>query len=216
MGIGMSMSLRLRQTQSLALSLRLTHAQKLLVQSKLLSIRLELLAALRDEQYKPEGECPKCGREMTPLEIIRGFNSDPRDYTTACSGCGFRFEPRLVCSGVGSKITIPFFCAAQTLDQLPGLENLSPEQFRKDHPAVYHSAIFHYGGLHMAFNKVGLTYPFESISDWQAKIKSFLGLLPDTVIAECVEKPVTAIRALRRQLGVGRYRLQATLDQVTA
>ncbi len=214
MSIGMSLSHRIRQTQSLGLSLRLSHATQMLVQSLLLAIRLELIAVLRGERYEPKAECPKCSREMTPIEIVRGFNQDPRDYTTACSACGHRFAPDLVCSGVGTKIILPFFCAAQTLDQLPGLENMPPVQLKKEQPSVYHSAVFHHGGVHQAFAKVGLTYSFEDIDEWQVKVRPFLGRIPDTIIAECVEKPVSTIRKMRRDLGVSRYTLKATLDEM--
>lgn len=212
--IGMSLSHRVRQTQVVAQSLRLSHAVLIKVQSFVLGLRLELIRDLRDERYEPKATCPKCNRAMTAIEIVRGFNRDPNDYTTCCSACGHRFEPSLVCFGHGSSLTLPFFCAAQTLDQLPGKENTPPAQFEKQYPAIYRSAIFHHGGIRQAFAKVGLVYPFEDIADWKAKIRPFLGRLPDTVIAECVDKSVSIIRKMRRDMGVGRYTLRATLAEM--
>jgi hypothetical protein len=73
-----------------------------------------------------------------------------------------------------------------------------------EYPAIYRSAIMHHGGIRQAFEKVGIQYTFEEISDWKNKICPFLGRLTDTIIAECVDVPVSTIRAIRRKLGVSR------------
>lgn len=183
------------------------HAYKFLV-------RLALVAELRGERYEPKGKCPACGRDMTPVEIIRGFNQDPNDYTTACTACGYRFAPTLICFGDNnSPIEIPFYCDIQTLEQLRGRDNLSPEQLARICPGVYRSAIVHHGGIRSAFKKIGIDYPFEEISAWQNKVAPFLGRLPDTVIADSAGVKVSAIRALRKKLGVERYTLSRSLNE---
>lgn len=209
----MSLGHSLRQTQRLTQSLRLSQEQRLVVQQQSLALRLQLVEALRGERYEPQARCPACNRKLTPVEIIRGFNQDPQDYTTRCSGCGHRFAPSLICFGNGSEIVLPFFCDAQTLAQMHGKETLAPEVFAREHPAIYRSAVVHHGGVRSAFAKIGIAYPFEEVSDWKTKIAPFLGRMPDTIIAECVHQPPRAIRRLRRDLGVGRYTLRAALAE---
>lgn len=211
----MSLGFRLRQTQRLAQSLRLSHEQRHQLAQRALSRRLGLIEALREERYEPKASCPRCDRKLTPLEIIRGFNRDPNDYTTGCSACGHRFEPKLICQGANFSLEIPFFCSSQTLAQLPGLETLPPDEFLRLHPAVYRSAIVHHGGIRKAFAQIGIVYPFEEIHDWKSKVEPFLGRVPDTMIAECADVSVSAVRRHRRSLGVRRYTIRAALAELS-
>ena len=197
----MTMIPKLIQTQSL----KLTQEQIMLLQNRLFTLRMELVYALRGEKYKPRATCPSCSRELTPAEIIRGFNRNPQDFTTCCSGCGNRFEPLLICFLDGSQIEIPFYCDMQLLNQLKGKEEISPETLARSYPAVYRSAIVHHGSISQAFKKIGIDYGFEEVSDWKNKVKPFLGCLPDTTIAECVNVLPAAIRTMRKRLGISRY-----------
>lgn len=210
---GMSFGHEMRQTQRIAQSLRLSPELRQNIQGHVFALRMELIQQLRDEQYTPAGVCPSCRRELTPVEIIRGFNQDPNDFTTRCSGCGTRFEPVLVCFGNGVRVELPFYCGSQTLAQMRGLETLRPEEFAREYPAIYRSAIVHHGGVRRAFEKLGIRYAFEEISDWKNKIQPFLGRLPDTVIAKCVDVSAGAIGTMRRKLGIERYALRAALDE---
>lgn len=216
MQMHMSLGQRIRQTQRLTQSMRLSQAQRIQVQGHIFTLRMALVQELRGERYEPRATCPACSRKLTPMEIIRGFNQDPNDFTTCCSACGHRFEPMLVCFGDGTQIKLPFYCDAQTLAQLHGKETLPPEQFAREHPAIYRSAIVHHGGIRRAFEKIGIQYAFEEISDWKNKIRPFLGRLPDTIIAECVDASVATIRAIRRKLGVSRYTLRKMLAEAGA
>ncbi len=207
---------RLRQSVQIAQSIRLSHDIRLKLQSKTLELRIGLIGALRDERYTPQGACPSCGRKMTALEIIKGFNSDPNDFNTTCTGCSLRFPPQLVCFGNGSSIELPFWCDSQTLYHLQGKETLSPEKLMTEHPAIYRSAIVHHGGIKQAFVKNGVEYPFEEISDWKSKVGGFLGKLPDTVIAECANVGVSAVRKVRKSLGIARYTVQVAVTEIEA
>lgn len=215
MELRLSLGHRLRQTQSLAQTLRLTQEQRHLLIQRAVSHRLALLEALREERYEPRGDCPRCSRKLTPAEILRGFNRDPEDFTTGCTACGHRFEPKLICFGANFSLELPFFCSSQTLAQLSGKEALSPETFARAHPALYRSAIVHHGGLRRAFALVGIAYPYKEVPDWMRKVEPFLGRMPDTVIAECADVLVRRIRRLRRSLGIGRYSLRAAIDELS-
>ena len=207
------MAFELLLTQKQTQSLRLTQEQRLKVAQLSFSLRLQLVGALRDEEYEPKARCPECLRELTPLEIIKGFNQDPNDFTTCCTKCGHRFAPKLICFGDGSRIEIPFYCDTQTVSQLRGKEGLNPEQLLKEIPGVYRSAIVHYGNIKRAFEKIGINYMFDEISDWRSKVMPFLGRMPDTIIADCVNASVNAIRAMRRKLGISRYTLSKALEE---
>ena len=206
-------SLGMRMTQKLAQSLHLSLEQRIKMQQFSFSLRMDLIKAIRNERYEPKATCPSCAREMTPVEIINGFNHDPNDFTTACSGCGHRFEARLICFGNGVTVELPFYCGLQALEKLRGKQNLSPEQLCRRLPGVYRSAIVHHGSIRRAFEELGIRYLFEEISDWKSKAGPFLGRMPDTIIADCVDASVKVIRAMRRKLGISRYTLSKTLEE---
>ncbi len=207
------MSFGMMLTQRLAQSLHLSQEQRIQLQQFSFSLRMDLIQELRGERYEPKATCPRCSREMTPVEIIKGFNQDPNDFTTCCSACGHRFEPTLICLGDGTEIRIPFYCDAQTLAKLRGRENLSPEQISRELPGAYRSAIIHHGSIRRAFEKLGIQYLHEEISDWKSKIQPFLGRMPDTIIADCVDASVHVIRTMRRKLGISRYTLRKALEE---
>ena len=73
MNMGMSLNPQIRQKQEL----RLSPEQRIMIQSRLLALRLDLIGSLRDEKYEPKATCPKisCQRKLTPVEIIKGFKS---------------------------------------------------------------------------------------------------------------------------------------------
>ncbi len=197
MGMGMSMRPALRQTLSLS--------QKfVMLQAHMLSLRLMLLQEVRGIRYSPSGDCPKCGRVLTPLEIIKGFNEDPHDFTTACTACGARFEPQMKSYSDIGTLEMPFFCSCQTLDQLRSFGNINPDELQKTQPAIYHSAIIHHGTLRNAFKKIGIPYGFDEVTDWKRKVHSFLGRLPDTVIADVAGVSAKVIAQLRKKYNISR------------
>jgi len=196
-------------------SLRLTQEQRLKLETQSINLRLELLKAIREEEYRPSATCPKCSRKLTPVEIIRGFNQDPNDYTTCCTQCGHRFEPRLICHFDSGRAELPFFCSCQTLGQMSGKEHLTPQEFAKKHPAIYRSAIVHHGGVRKAFSKIGIDYPYKEVDEWKAKIEPFLGRLPDTVIAESVDVSPSTVRRYRSKLGISCFSKQKMLEELS-
>jgi len=201
MGPGLSCSQQLQVRQSL----RLSQSQRLQLQAQSLGLRLRLIHELHGERYEPKAQCPNCLRDLTAVEIISGFNRDPKDFTTRCTKCGKRFQPRLVCFNDVSRTELPFYCDVQTLDQMRGKETMTMEQFSKEHPAIYRSAIVHHGSLSQAFKKIGINYPFKEIPDWRNKIRGFLGRLPDTTIAKCVNVSTSVIRKIRKESGTPRF-----------
>lgn len=207
------MCLRQSQTQCLRQSLRLSQVQRIQIQERILCLRLALIQEIRGERYEPTATCPSCFRKLTPVDIIHGFNQDPNDFTTCCSACYHRFYPSLVYFGDGSRIELPFYCNSQTLAQLRGKETLQPEELAGKYPAIYRSAIVHNGSIKQAFEEIGIQYTFEEISDWKHKINSFLGRLPDTIIAKCVNVSVSTIRRIRRNLGIPRCTFRKTLEE---
>ncbi len=185
-------------------------------QAQILSLRLELIGVLRGIKYTPSAECPKCNRRLTPLEIIRGFNNDPHDYTTACTACGHRFDPKLIHASSLGNIEMPFFCSMQALEQLRGMEGLDPDELQKKQPAVYHSAIVHHGTLRRAFGLIGIDYSFDEATDWKEKICPFLGRLPDTVIAEAAGVSSYAVTRQRKKHNVPRCTKESMLEEAGA
>lgn len=203
--MSMSMSMRPTLTQRMAQhqSLTMEQRQKLSVHQTMMQIGL--VAALRDERYQPVGDCPSCGRKLQPNEILAGFTADVNDFTTLCTGCNRRFEPKLICFGEASRIEIPFYCNVQARNQLKEAAHLSPAEIARQHPGPYRSAIVHYGTLAAMFQTIGVTYDQQELEGWQAKVQPFLGRLPDTVIAKCLNVKVEVVRKMRKDQRIGSY-----------
>lgn len=214
MEMGFSLGLVLGHQMKLKQEARLSAEQRLQIANQLFGLRMDLIHALRGERYQAGEACPHCDNRLSPAEIIGGFNQDPDDFSTRCVACGYRFEPRLVCFGDGTRIEVPFYCAMQVLHRLPGKEILSPEEFMKTHPAIYRSALVHHGSLRKAFAKMDIVYSFEETSGWKDKIIPFLGRLSDRAIAECVNVSAMTIGNLRRKLGIPVYSKRAVLADV--
>ena len=214
-GMGMSMGMRqsLSMRQHLALEQRLTLEQRQKVDSLILTMRLDLIGSLREERYQPKARCPRCVRELKPIEIVQGFNRDPNDFTTGCPRCKHRFQPSLICFAEGGNIELPFFCGSQALHQLKDKVGLTPHELLRDHPALYRSAITHHGSIRAAFQAIGAPYPFEEISDWRHKVTPFLGRLPDTMIASCVGASSAVILSMRKKLGIRKFSRHNLLEK---
>ena len=209
--LGMSMSCGHRVECRPELSLQ---ERAEMVQGHKLSLRLELIEAIRGFRYHPAGQCPTCGRQLTALEIIRGFKDDPHDFTTECTGCHKRFEPQLKHYSVVGNMELPFYCSVQALDQLGHLEALDPDVLQREHPAIYHSTIVHHGTLRNAFKKIGITYRYDEVVDWKTKVVPFLGRLPDNVIAQVVAVSPQTVSALRKKHGISRCTQESMLEEV--
>lgn len=165
MSLAQRLELRLKQEPTLQ--------QKLRLEAKILNLRLQLIGKVHDEEYQPHATCPQCDKKLTPLQIIKGFKRDENDYTTKCPRCRHRFEPKIICTRATGATTLQFFCSSQTLGQLHGKEKLSPAEIQKDFPALYQSALAHFGGLTQAFQKNGVNYGFPepTIPQWEKKVK---------------------------------------------
>jgi len=214
MKLGMSFSSTQRITHRV--SQRLTEMQKIAVKQNILTLRLALIGHVHGGNYQPKAKCPKCDRSLTAFEIIQGFRSDPNDYTTECSACHTRFEPKLEWRE-GNSLSyaeIPFYCASQVLAQLRGLEGKTPDEIRAQEPAIYHSVRVQHGNLRHAFQLVGIQYAYENVTNWQEKVHDFLGKLPDTVIAEVVDLPVRTVRNLRKSLNISPFSRRELAEQV--
>ncbi len=205
----MNMSLGLSLSHSQNLSQDRVHSQQQIL-GRTLNLTHRLVLRLRgiEDDYRPKGDCPRCERKLTPAEIVLGFNRDPNDYTTKCPECNCRFAPILITRSTVSSLQVPFYCRAQTLAELrTEMLDLSVDEFKTKQPAIYHSAVYHFGSLKTAFADVGMKYNLEpKIGKWQKKVLSFLGRLPDSLIASRANVSVGAVRKLRRENSIDSYR----------
>jgi hypothetical protein len=197
---------------------KLSLKQRLKLQAKILGLRLRLIGKINNETYKPHAVCPRCSRRLTPFEIVKGFKRDVDDYTTKCPRCRNRFEPKIICRpntgliSATAPVTLQFFCPSQTLNQLRGKERLTPAVFQKNYPALFRCATVHFGGLPQAFKEIGINYQLaEPVVKWEKKVKSFLGLLHDSVIARLVRVKYVEVRKLRLRLNIPRYHAENLL-----
>lgn len=202
--IGFSMGQRQHLQQRI--SQRLSVSQRQALNTVQLALRRGLVDALNGEHYEPRAVCTKCGHALTDLEIMKGFNDDPNDYTTGCPLCSTRFQPRMVHRAIGGTIERAFYCPMQTLDRLTGLENTPlAELMSGENASVYYSAVAHFGGIKQAFRKLGLEYAYASDLEWKKIVEPFLGKMADSVIAELVGSTSSAVGRLRQRKGIARY-----------
>ncbi|MCR4312254.1 MAG: hypothetical protein NUV56_03140 [Candidatus Uhrbacteria bacterium] len=209
------MSFSLCCSQSCRLAQRLTNTQRLALATSELQLRRDLVEAIHGEQYTPRATCPKCEHALTDLEIMRGFNDNPRDYTTGCPKCQHRFLARLYRSTNGIKVEMAYFCPMQTLDQMGDLVNVPLDTFRTTHAAVYNSAVVHFGGIRQAFTKLGVTYIHQVDPNWKEQVGPFLGKMADTVIAELVGVTTYAVRKLRKEMYIDVYSRREAADSMS-
>lgn len=217
MFFGMTQSARPELTQSFEQRqeqrLTLTIEQRQAISAQQIGLWLELVAGLREENYTPQGNCPSCGRVLAPREILAGFTSDVNDFTTCCTGCGRRFEPKLVVFNNISQLEIPFFCGLQAQNRLSRFAHKSPAELARDYPGEYRSVIVHYGTLRAMFVKIGISYSFEENPLWHDKVLPFLGRMPDSEIARACGVGSRTIGRLRRSQGISRFTKQVALDE---
>ncbi len=202
------MDLVIRHDVRQELTIRLNVHQRLVVNQNI-ALRLEALVRdLRDERYEAEKiSCEKCHHVMTKEDILQGFLDSPTDYTTGCPDCGYRFLVNLVSS---NQVYLQFLCPAQTLYSLNDLNSndlyrRSPKFISKSYPSVYRSALYHFGSLNNAFEKLGKKYSYSPIHTWDVKVIPYLGNLPDARIAELIKVQVWKVRKLRVSLNIKRY-----------
>ena len=210
MSMGCTLSQRIETRQTLEMKME----QKAKMLARLLALKMELISVIHGERYETKAHCPQCSRKLSGVEIISGFNQNPKDFTTRCTGCNHRFEPSLICLDDISSIEIPFYCSAQVLDQLRGLQDLTTDELARKHAGIYRSATVHHGSIRSAFKMIGIEYQFEEFTNWKNKITPFLGLLSDKTIADCVNVSPYIVRKLRNQLGVAGYSKAKVLQSV--
>lgn len=207
--------MRFELRQELRQELKLTKELRQELRAHIFALRMNLVGILRGEQYVPKAQCPECSKDMSPAEIIAGFNNDPQDFTTMCPKCKCRFPANIICFGNGTKIELPFYCDIQTVEQLRDKEFLSPAEIARQYPAIYRSAIAHRGGLVQAFAIIGIDYPFkEELSGWKNKIRPFLGRMTDKMIAEVVGVSSATIAKMRKELDIPRFTMRVVAEEV--
>lgn len=196
------LSLRLQQ------AVALTQEQRLLIQTRMVQIRLDLHDAVYERRFEPKADCPQCGRQLTVIEILKGFTSDPADVTTLCPSCKHRFPAQLhaLLSHV-SSMRVSFFCPSQTIARLRGFEHFNFEEIKRKDPSILYSALIHFGTLQNAFRQVGVDYAEDpKPQSWQERIESFLGQISDRDIAEIVGVRRSDIAVLRRRRNIHAFR----------
>lgn len=157
----------------------------------------------------PMATCPKCDYQLLIGEIILGFKTDVTDLTTGCPRCKTRFHAtNLVNTSTGTEI--PFFCPAQVLNQMTGMEVLEANVIRVKYPDIYETAIFHFGSLLNAFSRKNIDYRREHL-DWTTKARSLLGQVPDRDIATVFGVKIHDVKAKRIELNIDRFSGRRTI-----
>ncbi len=177
-------------------------------QAQLLTLRAQIMHALRGYGYVPERDfqCYNCRQNLSLADILYGFADHPTINTVTCRYCDYtENHVKLIQRGATlSRAELPFYCASQVLHYFENnhLVILPPEQIEKRAPAYAHSAIVHFGNYNTVFAELGLAYAFDKVPDWLHKVKDFFGKAPDTIIAACVGISVKRVSKARNDLGI--------------
>ncbi len=201
---------------SLNMQFSLSKQQRKEIRNQMLCTWYDLLGRVRNCYYSPLAVCPGCYRVLEPLEIMRGFNSDPADFKTTCPNCSARFIAELQYSQTDVPMTSPLLCPVQVLAQLEMIEQPEDKdlaEFLTRYQTVYHSSVIHFGSLKAAFKQIGVEYyPTEKLHH-QLDIFDSLGKLPDTWIARVFMVSPSTVRRLRKQKGIPAYSYRLAMTQ---
>lgn len=203
----MHLQMQLGQRLQQGMVIQLTMGQKV-------EMKLRLIEAVRGENVRIKFDCGGlmseargCGYKLTAEELIKGFTRDPNDTTTVCPRCERRFQPMLrFLHATDSGGEVNFMCANQAKHRLEARGDLyarqTPDEIRRAEAALYYSLVFHYGTLKKAFSEIGIDYSAKEFDDWAARIRPFLGEVPDTLIAEVSGVKAHQVSALRKKLKI--------------
>ena len=160
--------------------------------------------------YDGVGLEPTCYCDLERGDINQGFSGDPKDFSWKCPKCHNVFHPRLITSEMNGHTEWTFFGPAQTLDQLRNhAEMLDQQEFKRQSEALYRSAVINFGSLSAAYKAIGVIYPHKETKEihaWKKIVSTYLGHLPDALIAGAVGKSVSTIRRLRKTLNIPAFR----------
>ncbi len=198
----MSMGFAFRHSIQPTVAFRLSHSHSQAITNHLIQLRVNLVSQIAGVVYDPSMNCPTCKRHLTMLEVLKGYTNDPLDLRTTCPKCETRFEATLRSGGT----ELVWYCPDQALHALRGNHGMSQKEILEWSPAVYHSALIHFGTISNAFKQLEVEYKHEEVTDWHGKVQPFLGKMPDTTIAEVVGTSAKKIGSLRRSLGIDPFR----------
>ena len=188
------------QSESLSL-----HDRKAL-EDALVVLRLRLLEKLHGQRFQVEENCSHCNSQITSAKVISELGKKQCTGTILCDVCNEHFVPQLLVWRAFKLEQIPFYCSSQTLEELSHIDKtVDPQYIIRMYPEIYHAAIIHFGLLRKAYYKVGVRYTHEETLGWQKRIRTFLGCLPDAVIAHAVGADASAVHVLRKRLGKPQY-----------
>lgn len=199
MGMGMRMGCYVEHRHQQVL--RLTLEQRL-------QLRQKLQVLLFNREYRPSATCPRCDHKLSAVEILRGFNREPLDFTTRCPKCELRFEAKLAINENSTNSVSGLLCPDQTLYALKQSDSsLDANKIRVSQPSLFHSAIYNFGSLRFAFSKIGIDYSMPGTEKRELREKAipFLGQAPDAEIARCVGVSAKTVGRWRKALDIERF-----------
>jgi len=212
MRLSLSLSPTLSYRQEQRLEQRLTLEQRQRIEQRMVQKHLLLIKKVHDIKYRPQCKCGGCGKMIKPVDILRGFSDDLTDTRTTCPRCGHKTQPILVGRPQESRrIEVAFYCPDQTLDHLRTIGSIPFYELERDYPVILHSATAHFGNIASAYKRIGIDYEVPAILNWQRRVKTVLGLLPDKHIADVVGTTVYQIRKLRKRFKVPGFKKRILL-----
>jgi hypothetical protein len=198
------MSLSLSLTHSLKQEQKLIMEQKLEHRLKQNHLMLHLVEVIREERFEPKAICPQCRKKLIPLEIIDGFENDPVSIRTKCPKCGTLFTPQLSQWTKTGNISLIFYCPLQVQEEFKDKYLLTTQELKKLNSSAYYSCILHFGSAKNMFKKMNINYRFKEKAK-EEKIYSFLGKMPDSVIAKYSGISPSQIGRIRRGFEIPVY-----------
>ena len=110
-----------------------------------------MILRIKKTKITPNGDCPKCNRNLTEEEIKAGWLNDVADFTTKCPDCGTRFQATLILTEKGRVInSITYLCGSQLFHRLKKVQRgkskkLGKHFLYKNHPTLLWNLVRHFG-----------------------------------------------------------------------
>jgi hypothetical protein len=188
------------------------------IDSQQFALCQDLREAIGESEFFPQTACssPGCLGMAEAARVLEWIRAGMPEAPLRCLVCtaSIVLRPYLRRAGffTGSAMELPLYRAEEALERLRAQAETPFSRLRSEYGGLYHSTILQFGGLREGFVRLGVTYADVASLDWRVQVESFLGALPDAVIARIVHAPVGEIRKRRQRTGKPAYTRRGALE----
>lgn len=170
--------------------------------------KLKIIEFLTGIAYRIIAICDKCHQKADLSFLWQELRKKEDNFAISCLHCKHRYPMQLNCKSKSEEIILPLWRPCQVVNKIGKWQKFKPEEIRLESPAIYHSAIFNFGNIRMAFKQAGITYRICPKPDWEMLIAPWLGKLSDYMIGEIVGVDHVYIAQERKKQAIACFDIQ--------